>query len=346
MTPGTAIYATGGTKAHLRRARRSGVRRRAADGFSGALRRPREDAASESVRRDPVRPRQRRPSRASREVRDRADLDGRREPLSVRSDGCARRRDARRSDRADRHRRRLAATRGGEELRARHRADAPVAVRSSFSRRFARATSGAAMRRNFAVAAFERTAEYDAAISHYLGSAGEYLPSDLPGALALTLPLAQRLRYGDESAGSRGVLSRPPRTLCPSSCTARRSRTTTCSISMRRCGLLSRAPLGAGIASERDRFVPRGGRQAHRAVRRRGTFDRRESGRRRARCRFDLGVRRHRRADAPIDRAAAEVARRSSSSRSSRRRRSTTTRSTFCRRRRTCASCASRRAAR
>lgn len=53
-----------------------------------------------------------------------------------------------------------------------------------------------ALRRKFAVAAFERTAAYDVAISHYLATAGEVRPSDLPGALALTLPLAQRLRYG------------------------------------------------------------------------------------------------------------------------------------------------------
>ncbi|HKU81871.1 MAG TPA: bifunctional phosphoribosylaminoimidazolecarboxamide formyltransferase/IMP cyclohydrolase, partial [Candidatus Tumulicola sp.] len=54
----------------------------------------------------------------------------------------------------------------------------------------------AALRRKLAVAAFERTAEYDVAISHYLATSGEVLPGDLPGALALTLPLAQRLRYG------------------------------------------------------------------------------------------------------------------------------------------------------
>jgi phosphoribosylaminoimidazolecarboxamide formyltransferase / IMP cyclohydrolase len=52
------------------------------------------------------------------------------------------------------------------------------------------------MRRKLAVAAFERTAEYDVAISHYLAAAGTVLPSELPGALALTLPLAKRLRYG------------------------------------------------------------------------------------------------------------------------------------------------------
>jgi len=53
-----------------------------------------------------------------------------------------------------------------------------------------------ALRRKWAVAAFERTAEYDAAIAHYLAAEGALLPGDLPGALTLTLPLSQRLRYG------------------------------------------------------------------------------------------------------------------------------------------------------
>jgi len=52
-------------------------------------------------------------------------------------------------------------------------------------------------RRRLAIAAFERTAEYDATIAHYLSGRGEVLPSELPGALVLTLPLAQRLRYGE-----------------------------------------------------------------------------------------------------------------------------------------------------
>lgn len=53
------------------------------------------------------------------------------------------------------------------------------------------------LRRRLAIAAFERTAEYDAAIAHYLATEGEVLPADLPGALTLTLPLAQPLRYGE-----------------------------------------------------------------------------------------------------------------------------------------------------
>ncbi len=52
-----------------------------------------------------------------------------------------------------------------------------------------------ALRRRLATRAFERTAEYDASIARYL-EAG-FVASELPGSLALTLPLAQPLRYGE-----------------------------------------------------------------------------------------------------------------------------------------------------
>ncbi|MGH7747297.1 MAG: bifunctional phosphoribosylaminoimidazolecarboxamide formyltransferase/IMP cyclohydrolase, partial [Candidatus Dormibacteria bacterium] len=52
-----------------------------------------------------------------------------------------------------------------------------------------------AMRRALATRAFERTAEYDAAIARYL-EAGRAVGSP-PGSLALTLPLASSLRYGE-----------------------------------------------------------------------------------------------------------------------------------------------------
>jgi phosphoribosylaminoimidazolecarboxamide formyltransferase/IMP cyclohydrolase len=52
-----------------------------------------------------------------------------------------------------------------------------------------------AARRIFATQAFERTAEYDASIARYL-EAG-LVASDLPGSLALSLPLATPLRYGE-----------------------------------------------------------------------------------------------------------------------------------------------------
>lgn len=50
-------------------------------------------------------------------------------------------------------------------------------------------------RRRFATRAFERTAEYDSAIARYLESG--MLARALPGSLALTIPIEQPLRYGE-----------------------------------------------------------------------------------------------------------------------------------------------------
>lgn len=58
-----------------------------------------------------------------------------------------------------------------------------------------RAEPDLAGRRILATRAFERTAEYDASIARYL-EAG-LLARELPGSLALTLPLATPLRYGE-----------------------------------------------------------------------------------------------------------------------------------------------------
>jgi phosphoribosylaminoimidazolecarboxamide formyltransferase/IMP cyclohydrolase len=52
-----------------------------------------------------------------------------------------------------------------------------------------------ALRRRFATRAFERTAEYDSSIARYL-EAG-LIASELPGSLAITIPLASSLRYGE-----------------------------------------------------------------------------------------------------------------------------------------------------
>jgi phosphoribosylaminoimidazolecarboxamide formyltransferase / IMP cyclohydrolase len=52
-----------------------------------------------------------------------------------------------------------------------------------------------ATRRSFATRAFERTAEYDSAIARYLESG--MLTKELPGSLALTIPIEQPLRYGE-----------------------------------------------------------------------------------------------------------------------------------------------------
>jgi len=52
-----------------------------------------------------------------------------------------------------------------------------------------------AARRTFATRAFERTAEYDSAIARYLESG--LVVNELPGSLALTIPIEQPLRYGE-----------------------------------------------------------------------------------------------------------------------------------------------------
>jgi phosphoribosylaminoimidazolecarboxamide formyltransferase/IMP cyclohydrolase len=52
-----------------------------------------------------------------------------------------------------------------------------------------------AARRNLATRAFERTAEYDSAIARYLESG--MVANELPGSLALTIPIEQPLRYGE-----------------------------------------------------------------------------------------------------------------------------------------------------
>ncbi len=61
--------------------------------------------------------------------------------------------------------------------------------------REARGETDIAQRRRFATRAFERTAEYDSSIARYL-EAG-LVASELPGSLALTIPLASSLRYGE-----------------------------------------------------------------------------------------------------------------------------------------------------
>jgi phosphoribosylaminoimidazolecarboxamide formyltransferase/IMP cyclohydrolase len=50
-------------------------------------------------------------------------------------------------------------------------------------------------RRRLATRAFERTAEYDSAISRYMESG--LLANELPGSLALSIPIEQPLRYGE-----------------------------------------------------------------------------------------------------------------------------------------------------
>jgi phosphoribosylaminoimidazolecarboxamide formyltransferase / IMP cyclohydrolase len=114
-----------------------------------------------------------------------------------------------------------------------------------------------ALRRKLAVAAFERTAEYDAAISHYLATAGEVLPSELPGALALTLPLAKRLRYGtnpqERAAFYVDRVERLPEQLHGKALSYNNLLDLDATLR-----LLSRAPLCTPFASEHVRFVRAG----------------------------------------------------------------------------------------
>jgi phosphoribosylaminoimidazolecarboxamide formyltransferase / IMP cyclohydrolase len=111
-----------------------------------------------------------------------------------------------------------------------------------------------ALRRRLAIVAFERTAEYDVAISHYLATAGELLPSELPGALALTLPLVQRLRYGtnpqERAAFYLARRDRVPEQLHGK--TLSYNNLLDLDATLR---LLSRAALGADFGSRHERYV-------------------------------------------------------------------------------------------
>jgi phosphoribosylaminoimidazolecarboxamide formyltransferase/IMP cyclohydrolase len=112
-------------------------------------------------------------------------------------------------------------------------------------------------RRRLAISAFERTAEYDAAIAHYLATEGEVLPSELPGALALTMPLAQPLRYG-ENPQLRAAFYLSNRDTLPEQLHGKELSYNNLLDLDATLRLLSRAPLGADFGSERERFVRAG----------------------------------------------------------------------------------------
>jgi len=109
------------------------------------------------------------------------------------------------------------------------------------------------LRRRFAVAAFTRTAQYDVAISHYLEEKGEVLPTELPGALTLSVPLAQRLRYG-ENPQMRAAFYLPRRDL-PQQLHGKELSYNNLLDLDATLRLLSRAPIGAEYGSEHERFV-------------------------------------------------------------------------------------------
>lgn len=109
-------------------------------------------------------------------------------------------------------------------------------------------------RRRLAIKAFERTAEYDAAIAHYLATEGEVLPSELPGALTLTIPLAQPLRYG-ENPQLRAAFYLSTKERLPEQLHGKDLSYNNLLDLDGTLRLLSRAPLGAEFGSERERFV-------------------------------------------------------------------------------------------
>ena len=109
-------------------------------------------------------------------------------------------------------------------------------------------------RRRLAIAAFERTAEYDAAIAHYLATKGEVLPSELPGALTLTMPLAQPLRYG-ENPQLRAAFYLQDRAALPEQLHGKELSYNNLLDLDGTLRLLSRAALGAEFGSEHERFV-------------------------------------------------------------------------------------------
>ncbi len=112
----------------------------------------------------------------------------------------------------------------------------------------------ASLRRRLAIAAFERTAEYDAAIAHYLAGGGEFLPSELPGSLLLTMPLAQRLRYGTNPQ-LRAAFYLSGRGRLPEQLHGKALSYNNLLDLDATLRLLSRAPLGAEFGSCRERFV-------------------------------------------------------------------------------------------
>jgi phosphoribosylaminoimidazolecarboxamide formyltransferase / IMP cyclohydrolase len=110
------------------------------------------------------------------------------------------------------------------------------------------------LRRRFAVAAFTRTAQYDVAISHYLEARGEVLPAELPGALSLSVPLAQRLRYG-ENPQMRAAFYLPQSEYLPKQLHGKELSYNNLLDLDATLRLLSRAPIGAEYGSEHERFV-------------------------------------------------------------------------------------------
>jgi len=146
-------------------------------------------------------------------------------------------------------------------LRAAAKNYAQVAVLSdpsqydAYVQELRRGEPDAERRRAWAVAAFERTAAYDASIAHYLADAGDDAgAAGLPGALSLTLPLAQRLRYGTNPQ-ARAAFYLAGRDRLPEQLHGKALSYNNLLDLDATLRLLARAALGAEIGSRRERYV-------------------------------------------------------------------------------------------
>ncbi len=106
-------------------------------------------------------------------------------------------------------------------------------------------------RRRWAIAAFERTSAYDAAIGAYLAGDDR---ADLPDALNIALPLAQRLRYGTNPQERAAFYLSDPERL-PEQLHGKELSYNNLLDLDATLRLLSRAVHGAEIGSQQERFV-------------------------------------------------------------------------------------------
>jgi phosphoribosylaminoimidazolecarboxamide formyltransferase / IMP cyclohydrolase len=110
------------------------------------------------------------------------------------------------------------------------------------------------LRRRLAVAAFNRTATYDAAIARALSESANAPKPDLPEILSLGLPLAQRLRYGGNPQ-ERAVFYRDRAGRLPEQLHGKALSYNNLLDLDATLRLLARAPLGAEIGSRREEFI-------------------------------------------------------------------------------------------
>ena len=211
---GVELVASGGTARGAARGRPRGRGRGDADRQPRDARRPREDAPPADPRRHPGAPRPRGRPGGPRGPDRRDHRPGGGEPLPVRGDGRESRRDARRGDREDRHRRSVddplrreepGLRRGGRRSRRLRRACSTSCASAAASRDATRA--------RLALKAFERTARYDTAIHGWLAARdadGSRRPVPA-AALGASSPRADDAPLRREPAPARGPLRRLPR---------------------------------------------------------------------------------------------------------------------------------------